>query len=171
MEKKDPKIIKLEKEISSLTGDRLVELITSLREEKSFSGVIALMADLYSSTAEVAVRSEIEKFLFDLKDPELAVEVIAAIEQSTDEATRNTLLSSCWQSRIDYSDHLDFFIDYSISGSYMNALDCLTVIEQYISSAGNDVRKRGIKRISAAAANLDDEKQVLLREIISILES
>lgn len=170
MEKKDPRLKKLEKDISLLNTDGMVRLIGSLRNEYAFSGVIGIMAELYTATSETIIRAEIEKFFNDLKDQDLAVEVLSAIEESANEDIRNALLSSCWQSRIDYSDYIDYFIDYAISGSYINALDCLTVVEQSVPSVPEETRKRGIKRISAAMASMEDEKKVLLREIISILE-
>jgi len=44
-------------------------------------------------------------------------------------AIRQEVLSTIWNSRLDYSSNLAEFVEIAIEGDYLEALECLTIIE------------------------------------------
>jgi hypothetical protein len=51
-----------------------------------------------------------------LEDPEL-------------QEVRHILLSAIWNMKVDFSNYIDDFVEIATKGTFMEALDCLTIIE------------------------------------------
>ena len=75
------------------------------------------------------IHHTIRQMLFDLKVQGAAEPLIAAIRDKAFAAQRETLVASFWQSSIDGSDHLIDFVEVAVDGTYLEAVECLTVIE------------------------------------------
>ena len=100
-----------------------VKIISDLRNETPFDGVILLMKDILEKEQDRSVLDETEKFLNDLKHQGLSDEFIIAIESSDNEAVKEKLISSCWQSGLNFSAHLHHFIGYTAELGYMATLE------------------------------------------------
>ncbi len=74
----------------------------------------------------------IEDFLNDLKDQSVRTEVIAEIRKPWKANTISMLVSSCWQSGLDYSDYLADMAKVFLEGDYATAIECMTVIEESV---------------------------------------
>ncbi len=159
------KIEKIRKELESSTSDNIVKIIKELRKEEPFPGIILLLADFHSRTDSTDVSKEIEKFFNDIKDQTLAPEIIISIDQSESDQTRCALISACWQSGLDYGDYIEQFVDYSIKGDYLTALESFTVIEQFIMGADNNLKEKLTETINRSLEQQPDEKTGLLKEI------
>lgn len=170
MDKKETRIKNLEEKIKGLDTPSVISLIGSLREESPYKGLLPLLAGLHRATVDTGIKNEIERFFNDLKDQSFAEEVISIIENSGDTVTRNVLISSCWQSGIDYSPFLEYFTRWSLTGDYTTTLECYTAIEQFAYSVSPDTRAAEAKMISSALGTISDDKILLLKEIIKILE-
>ena len=77
---------------------------------KPFEGVVGLLTSLYDKSDDKLVRNAIELFMNDLKDPSSRPEVMAEIKKSWKDSTTSMLVSSCWQSGLDYSGYSDDFV-------------------------------------------------------------
>jgi hypothetical protein len=103
-----------------------------LREEKPFEGAIGLLASCYDRNNGVMVDRAIESFLNDLKDKSLRLEMVGEIKKEHKPDTLTMLVSSCWQSGLDYSAFSMDFAEMFLIGDYGTALECMTVIEESI---------------------------------------
>lgn len=158
-------------EILNLDNNMVItEAIELLRLEKPFEEAIGLLTAYYDKTNDMSVRKSIAGFMNDLKDQSACIEVIKEIRKDWKPDTISMLISSCWQSGLNYS---DFSIDLAkvfLQGDYVTAIECLTVIEESVHELSKEKRNEVIKLIEENPFPRTDEKSTLTLELISILE-
>jgi hypothetical protein len=148
----------------------ITEAIELLRQEKPFEEAIGLLTAYYNKTNDRSVRKSIAGFMNDLKDQSACAEVIKEIRKEWKPDTISMLVSSCWQSGLNYS---DFSIDLAkvfLQGDYVTAIECLTVIEESVQEMSKERKNEVIKLIEENPFPRADEKSTLTLELISILE-
>lgn len=170
MDNKDTKLKQLREKLISVSDSKLINEIRRLRDSEAIPGALLFLRDLYEETSNNEVKEVIAAFFNDLKDQNLRDEVIGAIDSAKSEVTRQVIISSCWQSGLDYSSHLQRFIEYAIELNYMATLECYSVIEEWTGQSSNDDLGLWIKMINDSMDNQTEEKKALLRAIISILQ-
>ena len=170
-------MIKSEKKLKELSAilDRrnqvnISHAITALRDEEPYEGAIGLLIAFYNSTDNASIRKTIEKFMNDLKDQSVRPEVIAEIKKPWKASTRCMIISSCWQSGMDYSDYLNDLAMIFLEGDYPTALECLTVIEESAHHSRRSKKEEIIRIIESNPLDSSDAKAALALELISILE-
>jgi predicted DNA-binding protein len=162
------------KELKSILGKKdnllISEAIELLREEKPFEGAIALLTSFYDSTEDYSIRKTIENFMSDLKDQTACTEVIYELRKTWKAGTTSMLVSSCWQSGLDYSDYSSDFAKIFISGDYVTAIECLTVIEESATKLSTEKKEEILKIIRENPPHPANEKTTLFYELQSILD-
>jgi hypothetical protein len=162
------------KELADLLnrGDNAMisEAIELLRIEKPFEGAIGLLTSLYDKTNDFTLRKVITGFMNDLKDQSACVEVISEIRKQWKPDTISMLVSSCWQSGLNYSEYSLDLAKIFLKGDYITAIECLTVIEESVKELTKERKAEVIKLIEENPFNNVNEKSTLTHELISILE-
>ena len=169
MIKSDAKLKKLTSVFSDKNNKLITEAIELLRNEQPFEGAIGLLVSLYDRTGEDDIRRTIESFLNDLKDQSAAVEVISEIRRGWKPQTVSMLVSSCWQSGLNYSSYSSDLADVFLTGDYVTAVECMTVIEEYIDEVGRNKKDEIIRKIEQSKITAGKEKTALTLELIAIL--
>ncbi len=144
--------------------------IKSLRDESPFRGAIGLLVAFYNESDNSSVKRLIKEFLNDLKDQSSCEEVIAEIKKELKPETLRMLVSSCWQSGLNYSGYSSDFADLFLSGDYMTAIECFTVIESSVQNLTGPEKDSIIKKIREGSSGGIGEKRALALELISVLE-
>jgi hypothetical protein len=144
--------------------------IKSLRDESPFRGAIGLFVAFYNESDNSSVKRIIKEFLNDLKDQSSCEEVIAEIKKELKPETLRMLVSSCWQSGLNYSGYSSDFADLFLSGDYMTAIECFTVIESSVQNLTGPEKDSIIKKIREGSSDGIGEKTALALELISVLE-
>jgi len=161
------------KELAAVLGknndEETVRVILSLREEEPFEGAITLLAEKYEHTINTLLIKTIEAFFNDLRDPSLREEVISEARKHYNNNTIRMLLSSCWQSGLDYSDWAVELTDLFVSREYNIALECLTILEYSAGSIAPATRNNMINTIRESLITNSGEKSRLADELINIL--
>jgi hypothetical protein len=103
MTESEKQIMDLQKKLNSENEKVISDAIISLRNEDPFRGAISLLADLFNRTGSNIIKDLIANFLNDIKEPEARVEVVEEIPKNYKPETTAMLVSSCWQSGLDYS--------------------------------------------------------------------
>ncbi|MGC1391867.1 MAG: hypothetical protein WA816_12590 [Bacteroidales bacterium] len=148
----------------------IIEAIELLRQEKPFEGAIGLLTAFYDKTEDFSIRKSIAGFMNDLKDQSACKEIIEEIRKQWKSDTISMLISSCWQSGLNYSDYSLDLAKVFIKGDYITAVECLTVIEDSVDEL-NKVRKDEIiKMLEENTLSQINEKKALTQELILILE-
>ena len=170
MIKSDRKIRELSALLSQNNNMAISAGIELLRDEEPFEGAVGLLVSYYDSTEDPQVRKTIENFLNDLKDQSVSSEVMGEIKKPWGHETITMLISSCWQSGLDYSVYCNDLVDIFLASDYMIALECLTVIEESAGNIGRDERDGIIAVIKDFTGIRGSEKQKLTDELIAVLD-
>jgi hypothetical protein len=170
-------MIKSEKKISELSEilnkDNIIVIpaaIELLRQEKPFEGAIGLLTAFYDKTENNSLRKIIAGFMNDLKDQTVCREVINEIRKQWKSDTISMLVSSCWQSGLNYSDYSLDMAKVFLRSDYVTAVECLTVIEETVHEMSKSDKDEIIKLLENSPVSEVTEKQALTLELISILE-
>lgn len=75
------------------------------------------------------LQSEIVELLCSLKDTSVVAEVMDVLEDEEMLSIRPLVLTTIWNMKVDFSDYIDDFVLIATKGSFLEALDCLTIIE------------------------------------------
>jgi hypothetical protein len=148
----------------------ITQAIEALRQEKPFEGAISLLTAFYDQTDDFSVRKSIAGFMNDLKDQSATKEVIEQIRKKWKSGTISMLVSSCWQSGLNYSEYSIDLVRIFLEGDYVTAIECLTVIEESAHELSVSGKKEIIKILEDSPVTQITEKQTLTLELISILE-
>jgi hypothetical protein len=169
-------MIRSEQKLSNLTAllnkkNRIliIQSIRTLREEQPFEGAIGLLTSYYDMTEDSSIRETIEEFMNDLKDQSACNEVINEMRKQWKADTISMLVSSCWQSGLNYSQFSRDLAEVFIKGDYVTAIECLTVIEESVSQLSRETKDEIIKIIQETQMTGGSEKKSLSLELISIL--
>jgi len=148
----------------------IVEAIELLRLEKPYEGVVGLLTAFYDQSDEFTVRKTISGFLNDLKDQSACEEMIKEIRKKWKADTISMLVSSCWQSGLNYSQYSLDLAKIFLRGDYITAIECLTVIEESVHELSEVRKDEIIKMLAESPVSKITEKRELTLELISILE-
>ncbi len=170
-------MIKSEKKLRELAeilknGNSLfiIEAIKLLREDEPFEGAIGLLVTYYNNAIDVSGLRIIEEFLNDIKDHSARPEVMAELMKPLKASTICMLVSSCWQSGLDYSDYITYMAKIFLEGDYATAIECMTVIEESVKNSSRKTKDEVIKMVEESDQANTSEKVSLTRELISILK-
>ena len=162
------------KELSAiLRGENTLlinEAIKSLRKEEPFEGAIGLLVEYYNDVADMTGLKIIEDFLNDMKDRSVRTEIVAEIRNPWKANTISMLISSCWQSGLDYSEYMRDVVKIYLEGDYSTAVECMTVIEESARMSSREQKDEIIRIVEDSPLSYADEKKALTQELILILE-
>jgi hypothetical protein len=168
--KSDKKLKELALVLGKKNSLQIARAVKSLREEESLEGAVGLLAETFDSSEDTDVLKVVTDFFNDIKDLSARMEVITELRKPWDEDTISMLVSSCWQSGLDYSDYMEDMINIFIEGDYFTAIECMTVIEGAVDKSTRERRDNLIKTIQDASGAWVNEKKSLTLELLSILE-
>ena len=143
--------------------------IEFLREEKPFEGAVGLLTSFYDKTDDYQIRNAIKGFMNDLKDQSASKEVVNEIRKPWESDTISMLVSSCWQSGLDYSDYSADLAKVFMGGNYITAVECFTVIEESVDKLSRERKEEIIMIIEENPHSPVNEKKVLIQELMLIL--
>jgi hypothetical protein len=145
------------------------QAIDLLRNEHPFEGAIGLLTEYFDKTDDVTIKKSIELFMNDLKDQSSAGEVIAEIRKEWKPETISMLISSCWQSGLDYSEYSADMAEVFMKADYVTAIECLTVIEESVHLLNKDTKDEILQIIDMNHMAQRKEKAELTDELLAIL--
>jgi hypothetical protein len=149
---------------------RISAAIKMLRDESPFGGAIGLLVAYYDKSDNSSIKRLIRDFLNDLKDQSACSEVINEIRKNINTDTLRMLVSSCWQSGLDYAGYSSDFANLFLTGDYVTAIECFTVIESSLHNLTRTKKNEIIKMIREGSPAVISEKTALALELISVLE-
>ena len=170
MIKSEKKIKELSEILNKDNNIVITKAIELLRQEKPFEGAIGLLTAYYDKTSDFSVRKSIAGFMNDLKDQTACEEVIIEIRKTWKPDTISMLVSSCWQSGINYAGYSTDLARIFLIGDYVTAIECLTVIEESVHELSKEGKSEIIKLLEKGTPSATDEKKALILELFSILE-
>lgn len=171
MEKQDNNKLFKEIENSLASSDEKIVSATIQRIKKEGKPEMLIpLIKLFLRNDEKTIRKEILQLLGNLRQQE-CVPVIMDILKNTDLGdSKSAIIATCWQSRLDYSEHLNVFAQFFIDGDFQTAIESFTVIEEAVleghKASGNRCRSYFLNNIES----ITDEKKPLFEELMIVLK-
>jgi hypothetical protein len=126
--KKADKLKVILADLRSNDDKKIAKAIKSL-EAHGNATVIKPLADKLLCGVSEKLEGKIIELLCSLKDTTVVVEMMDVIEDEKYRPIRQKLLSTIWNTKVDFSDYIDEFVLIATQGDFMETLDCLTIIE------------------------------------------
>ena len=165
---------RLQNIIKDLTSDDNKKIITALKQLRKHGKAEAInytILDALVSSDDELIQQEVMNFLFDLKDESTITPLLSAIEDQKYQQYKNRLISIFWESSLNASEHIGFFINQAIKGDYMTCLEVLTVIENFEDSFQEDEIENLKYDLNEAIETEETEKGPLLISLKTALSS
>ncbi len=131
---------------------------------KKVSALISLLTDPLNWDVK-------EETLITLKKEKAGEILLAAIASPQGKANRHMLVAACWESEINFSKYLSFFITLALDADYLVSLEAITTIEEVMDGPfDKKTIEEGIIKIKEAQKNSNSERVVLLNDLVNTLQ-
>jgi formate dehydrogenase maturation protein FdhE len=155
--------------LSSGEEQQIISAIGQLRKKGNATTVQAVI-DVLLQQPSPLIESEINSYLNDLQDDAAIQPLIDSIGDYRFKPYKAMLIAAFWQSAIDASDHLLFFIEQLEEASYEELLEIITVIENLNGPFVETEIMESISRLNEFVYEAEDEeKRNLLESLNEVL--
>lgn len=159
------------KEISLLLSSKDdKDNITGIDKLRTFywPGSVKLAGQLLLNSKSENVIEELRFFFNDIKEKNAIPEIIELIQSPEYKSVQFHLVSSCWQSGLNYTDFFDVFVEIIISEPYLEAFEAFTVIDNCEGNFNSAKCKSLLRKLKTSMSG--DDKDLLIKETINLLE-
>jgi hypothetical protein len=151
------------KEYSTTIVGETEDVNFPVTNEDKISSLISLLTD--PANKEIK-----EEALITLKKEKGGDTLLLAIASPKANNVRNILVAACWESEINFSKYLPFFILLALDENYLISLEAITTIEYMEGPFTEKDITEAIKKVKAFKKDITTERQVLLNDLIVTLE-
>lgn len=116
------------KDIHSGDDKKIVKGLKALRVHGD-DDVIKPIVEVWKNGASQKVEGEIISFISDIKSTSSPEVIIEILQDSQFQPIHQPLLTTIWNSKVDYSDYLVDFVSIAAQSDLLMVLDCLTILE------------------------------------------
>jgi len=148
----------------------VLKTINQLREIGSDTD-LELLAELYAKTADNEIKSTVNQLFCDLKNQESSATITRLLKTISDKPTLKMLVSSCWQSRLNFIDSFEIFIDLVFFESFEISFEAFTVVENFEEIISDERKNKLISYAKEKLSKCKDENQVFAMDLIHIIEA
>jgi hypothetical protein len=138
--------------------------------EKGYPEIATDLIKLYSETSSSLIKEHTIYILNNLKNKDSVAHIIKGIKRVQNKDARLNLISACWQNGLNYTDHLDYFINIIASESIHHAIEAFTVIECNFSLLNNEQLNKFKKHILKVKKSNKIENSKLFAETEKMIE-
>ena len=132
--------------------------------EEKISAIISLLTDPENKELK-------EQTLLVLKKSNAGDLLLSSISNQAVKNKKHILIAACWESEINFSSKLPFFINLVNASDYLVTLEAITVIEHMEGPFSKTDLEKGIKKLKTEQKTAPSEKALLLKDLIIKLES
>ena len=111
-----------------------------------------------------------EEALITLKKEKGGDLLLRAIASPKSKDKRHILVAACWESEINFSKFLSFFILLALDPDYLVSLEAITTIENMEGPFDEKQLTDSIKKVKDEQKKITTEKSVLLNDLVMTLE-
>ncbi|MDX2362069.1 MAG: hypothetical protein QNK23_14775 [Crocinitomicaceae bacterium] len=170
-EKKQQKLKQILLDLNSQDSKKISKAIKAL-EAHGDASVIKPLAKRLLDGVSNKNQEEIIELLSSLKDTSTCVEIIDVLDDEQYRPIRQLILTAIWNTKVDFSDYIDDFIEIAVEGNLLEALDCLTIIENLEGPFMEENILESLlhlKNYSESDKPKDDQKAHILSEIAIVI--
>jgi len=148
--------------------DLVISTIESIKQTSHYEIVDSLF-DLYLTTQKNEIKAQLFNLFIDIKDERFVEKLVLSIGKPKFSIISKDLISICWQTGLDFSQHIDQFISKLFTESDEIAIECFSVIESSIEFLSEEKRKSLVSILNKKKNDFDGVKKGLIEEIIYML--
>jgi hypothetical protein len=175
MENKNEKDLKAKeaekKQISILRSGNTAAIINTIDEIRE-AGTLTILPEIFElmlDTEDDEVMEGCTNLLNDLKQKEAVTYLVAALKNQRYRPIRATLISSCWQSGLDFHTEVPLFTRFLLREDYATAIEAFTVIENSIGDLSDEEIVQLTSTLNTGIQEASDNKKKLIREMITVI--
>ena len=132
---------------------------------------IPLIIALFNKKTASEVRESVHRFLSDLKSQEVVPVLVQEIEKGDFGEDLPQIMADCWESGLNFSNHLPVFTEIFITGNYQTSLEAFTVIEYSLHDANTQIKEESIRLLEDKKEMIAEDKNSLYTELLRILKN
>ena len=157
--------------LHKLKEEEQIAAIKSLRDSGK-AEMLPELIELLATTNKAASYDALLQLFYDLRIKDAAPYFIDAIGNEAYAEEREVLVSVFWQSKLDASEYIPFFVDLAIKSDYMVAFECYTVLDSLTLPEGfnEDEILLSIKDLNEAIMR-NNENAMVLESIVEVLNN
>ncbi len=148
------------------------EYVTKIVGAEEEEANLTIANDKITSLIQLLTLSENRDFkeetLLILKKEKAGDLLITAIKKT--KKNKHILVAACWESEIDFSKHLPFFIALALDTDYLVSLEAITVISTMAGPFNPNEVNEAIQSVKEEQKKLNSERVVLLNDLAVTLE-
>lgn len=170
--KKADKLKQILLDLNASDETKITKALKALEAHGNSSAIKPLAEKLLTGLSEKNEK-ELVELLCSLKDTSVTAELMDVIEDEKFESIRPTMLSVVWNTKVDFSDYIDEFVQIATKGNLVETLDCLTIIENMDGPFMEEnilESQLHLKNFLEADLQKDPQKMELLSEIAIVLK-
>ncbi len=160
MENKDAILKNLESENPQIVA----ETVQDIKRNGDLDMASSLLDALVKQGKNVAI---VANLLADIKDNDFRSILIAQLEKATDVVEKSNLLRISWESSLDYSAYLAFFLNLVLNEEFLVAMEASTAIENMVHLL-NEEQQQYLKD-TLTKTSLPEEKVFFAENILAEL--
>lgn len=168
------KDVELEKRMISILQSGNTSAILSTIKDIRNNGRTTVLPEIFNllqETEDNEVLGACTELINDLKKEDAVPYLVSAIKDKTLKDIRHHIVSSCWQNGLNYSDHLDLFIDLVIKDDYLVAIEAFTLIENHLMYLDEQRIDYIQEKLSNALNRSTSEKKDLISELLDVIKN
>ncbi len=122
--------LKIAETIVDLKSDSQAKMLGALKILETI-GDKTVLPDLIDvlRKKEVIVSKAILELIANIQDQEITEDLVEAIRNEKEANIAQQLLTTIWNSKLDFSAYLAEFVSLATEGDFLQALECLTILE------------------------------------------
>jgi len=149
--------------------DLILDSLKTIRKDGN-DHLLDLVLNLFQTEPGNKIENEIIGMLNDLNNQSSVPVIMKHLTQIKRTSIFPQFVSSCWQNGLDYSQHLEFFIDLVLNESYEASIEAFTVVEGNISLLNNEQRMKVANRLKEGQNEVPEAKRSLVMELYRTVE-
>ena len=169
--KANKKVTELINKLGSKESKEIINAVKSLKIHGDETAIEPLI-ELYTTTKNNAVQNEIVDLLNSIKSTKVPVVLIDCLTNSKYKSVSQMMLSSIWNSNLDYTQYLSEIINVAQAGEMMDAMECLTILENMEGTLSEENIMDALVNLKSYLvenSTVNTPKMGLLREVAMIL--
>ncbi len=127
--KQQQKVDLIVADLQSDDPKKVKKAIKSLEVHGNASVIKPLFGVLKEGALPEKLQAKVLELLCSLKDTSVIPEIMDVLEDEDLLEVRPLILTSIWNMKVDFSGYIDDFVLIATRGTFMESIDCLTIIE------------------------------------------
>ena len=157
--------------INQLESNNPATIMIAIKEIRHHGNIRMLpyLFLLVQPATNPVIRESILLLVTEIKTQDAVPVIVDNLERLEGVPDFTRFVAACWQSALDFSDHLPAFIRIFAKGDYQTAVEAFSVIEESLLNANERMQKKCLQLLENSADQISEEKYLLYRELLKVV--